>query len=105
MIRDYIANQYQNGQNEEARRSVIFELKHSALIEITDQDEAVGIAEVLDPTEAEITAAEAAYYASRRAHAYGSPVAQMEYITEHGIQAWQVKVAEIKEQFPKPPQE
>ena len=32
---------------------------------------------------------------------YGSIAEQIEYITENGIDAWQLKVAEIKSKFPK----
>ena len=33
--------------------------------------------------------------------AYGSPEAQLEYITENGLEAWQAKVAQIKADNPK----
>ena len=36
-----------------------------------------------------------------RLTAYGSPAEQMEFITENGLEAWQMKVAQIKIQFPK----
>ena len=36
-----------------------------------------------------------------RIHAYGSPEAQLEYITENGLDAWQTKVAQIKADNPK----
>jgi hypothetical protein len=32
---------------------------------------------------------------------YGSIAEQIEYITENGIEAWQLKVAEIKAKYPK----
>ena len=32
---------------------------------------------------------------------YGSIAEQIEYITENGLDAWQIKVAEIKSKFPK----
>lgn len=32
---------------------------------------------------------------------YGSPEAQLEFITENGLEAWQTKVAEIKVRHPK----
>lgn len=32
---------------------------------------------------------------------YGSPSEQMEFITENGLAAWQTKVAEIKNKYPK----
>ena len=32
---------------------------------------------------------------------YGSIAEQIEYITENGIEAWQLKVAEIKSKYPK----
>jgi len=34
--------------------------------------------------------------------AYGSTESQLEYITEHGLEAWQTHVAEIKAANPKP---
>ena len=37
-----------------------------------------------------------------RLTAYGSHAAQLEYITEHGLDAWQTKVAQIKTANPKP---
>ena len=36
-----------------------------------------------------------------RRMAYGSPEAQLEYITENGLEAWQAKVAKIKADNPK----
>lgn len=36
-----------------------------------------------------------------RVDAYGPVSAQLEYITEHGLEAWQAYVAGIKAQFPK----
>ena len=33
---------------------------------------------------------------------YGSLEKQVEFITENGLEAWQTKVAEIKEKYPKP---
>lgn len=36
-----------------------------------------------------------------RREAYGSPASQLEYITEHGLEAWQTHVAEIKAMLPK----
>lgn len=38
-----------------------------------------------------------------RKEAYGSVFSQIEFITEHGLQAWQEHVREIKGMFPKPP--
>ena len=32
---------------------------------------------------------------------YGTPVEQLEFITENGLEAWQTKVAEIKAKYPK----
>jgi hypothetical protein len=37
----------------------------------------------------------------RRFAAYGKPEDQIEFITENGLEAWQAKVAEIKEEYPK----
>lgn len=37
-----------------------------------------------------------------RQDAYGLVSSQIEYITEHGLEAWQKHVAEIKSQNPKP---
>lgn len=36
-----------------------------------------------------------------RMEAYGSPISQLEYITENGLEAWQAHVAEIKAANPK----
>lgn len=36
-----------------------------------------------------------------RREAYGSAATQLEYITEHGLEAWQTHVADIKTMFPK----
>jgi len=41
-------------------------------------------------------------YLSARLQAYGTPEAQLEYITENGLEAWQAHVAEIKAANPKP---
>ena len=38
---------------------------------------------------------------NERMVAYGSTAAQIEFITENGLEAWQAKVAEIKNQHPK----
>ena len=35
-----------------------------------------------------------------RISAYGDPMSQIEYITENGLEAWQVQVAEIKKKYP-----
>ena len=37
-----------------------------------------------------------------RIAAYGTVGAQIEFITENGLEAWQTKVAEIKAKYPKP---
>ena len=36
-----------------------------------------------------------------RVLSYGSPIDQIEFITENGLEAWQTKVAEIKARYPK----
>ena len=41
-------------------------------------------------------------YLQKRLEAYGTMQQQLEFITEHGIEAWQAKVAEIKTMYPKP---
>jgi len=41
-------------------------------------------------------------YILDRLAAYGTIDQQLEYITEHGVEAWQQKVAEIKALYPKP---
>ena len=41
-------------------------------------------------------------YLQKRLDAYGTTQQQLEFITEHGIEAWQAKVAEIKTMYPKP---
>ena len=38
---------------------------------------------------------------SKRIAEYGSVAEQIEYITENGLDAWQLKVAEIKAKYPK----
>lgn len=43
----------------------------------------------------------AAKSVSRRLNEYGPPEAQLEFITENGLEAWQAKVAEIKTRYPK----
>ena len=40
-------------------------------------------------------------YLINRMEAYGRPEEQIEFITEHGLEAWQSKVAEIKAKYPK----
>lgn len=93
MIHDYIAKMYERGSDGEARRAIAREIVR----ENTSEDEEP----TYEPSEAEIDAVERGYYAARRAHRYGSPVAQMEYITENGLTAWKSKVAEIKTEIPK----
>ena len=41
-------------------------------------------------------------YMKSRLIEYGSLEKQVEFITENGLEAWQTKVAEIKEKYPKP---
>lgn len=94
MIHDYIARMYERGQDSQARRAIA--------AEITRDNTAEGEEPTYQPTEAEIDAAEGEYYAARRSCRYGSPSAQMEYITEHGLSAWQDYVAQIKTEIPKP---
>ncbi|MDY7026712.1 MAG: hypothetical protein SVR04_00290 [Spirochaetota bacterium] len=93
MIHKYIAQKYQRGQDTEARRAI-----RQEIIRDNTPD---GEEPTYEPTEAEIDAAEAEYYAARRAYRYGTPIDQMEYITEHGISAWQTHVDEIKTEIPK----
>jgi hypothetical protein len=40
-------------------------------------------------------------YADKRIKEYGSIAEQIEYITENGLDAWQLKVADIKSKYPK----
>jgi hypothetical protein len=40
-------------------------------------------------------------YADKRFKEYGSIAEQIEYITENGLDSWQLKVAEIKAKYPK----
>ena len=40
-------------------------------------------------------------YIEKRLAEYGTPQKQLEFITEHGLDAWQAKVEEIKKQIPK----
>ena len=95
MVQEYIARRYKDGRDEEAR----IYLK-AYLEQPKEPDGERGTA-----TEQEVLEAEKEYYAFRRAYAYGSPAAQMEFITEHGLEAWQSRVADIKAKFPKPVQE
>ena len=37
-----------------------------------------------------------------RTDAYGPPSAQLEYITENGLEAWQAYVAQVKARYPHP---
>jgi hypothetical protein len=94
MIHDYIARMYERGQNDQARRALAAEIVRNNTPENEEP--------TYEPSEIEIDAAEGEYYAARRAQRYGSPVAQMEYITEHGLDAWQSEVAQIKTEIPKP---
>ncbi|MCF7948439.1 MAG: hypothetical protein K9M94_07610 [Spirochaetia bacterium] len=94
MIHKYIEKMYLNGQDVDARRAIRSEL----IYENTSEDSEAEY----EPTEEEIQAAEAEYYAARRVCRYGSPASQVEYITEHGLDAWQQRVEEIKSLFPKP---
>jgi len=94
MIHDYIASMYRAGQDEEARRAIRAEI----IRENTPEDEEP----TYEPSQSEIDAMEAEYYAARRAYRYGSPERQMEFITEHGLEAWQDHVAQIKTEIPKP---
>lgn len=66
--------------------------------------------EVVDGTEDESTRVENTTnaeeytnydYEVSRMVAYGSVVNQVEYIAENGLDAWQVKITEIKEMYPK----
>jgi hypothetical protein len=41
-------------------------------------------------------------YADKRRKEYGFAHEQIEFITENGIEAWQNRVASIKEKYPKP---
>jgi len=97
MIRDYISRMYKAGQNTEARRAIRQEIIRENTLE--DQEP------TYEPTEEEINAVEVGYYAARRARLYGSQIEQLEYITEHGLDAWQSRVSQIKAEFPKPVQE
>lgn len=96
MIHDFIADLYQAGRDTEARRALAREIAREQLPEDADGPP------TYEPTEAEIASAEAEYYAARRRHLYGPPERQMEYITEHGLAAWQDEVASIKAEVPKP---
>ena len=40
-------------------------------------------------------------YQEKRLAEYGTPQKQLEFITEHGLEAWQARVEEIKKQIPK----
>lgn len=93
MKRDYIEKMYRAGQDADARRAIRQEIIRENTPE--DQDP------TYEPTEAEIDSAKVQYYASRRAYRYGSPERQMEYITEHGLDAWQQEVDQIKMDIPK----
>lgn len=96
MTHEFIADLYRRGHDAEARRALAREIARGQLA-----DDAQG-PPTYEPTEAEIDAAESEYYAARRQYRYGSAAQQMEYITEHGITAWQAEVAQIKSTVPKP---
>jgi len=93
MIHDYIAKMYRNGQDTEARRAIAQEI----IRENTPEDQAP----TYEPSAAEIDAVESEYYAARRAYLYGTPIDQIEYITEHGITAWKARVKTIKDSIDK----
>ena len=40
-------------------------------------------------------------YTYARSHEYGSIIDQIEFITENGLDAWQAKVTDIKNKYPK----
>tara|TARA_Y100001963_G_scaffold147743_1_gene224508 strand:- start:1590 stop:1925 length:336 start_codon:yes stop_codon:yes gene_type:complete len=40
-------------------------------------------------------------YADKRLNEYGKTKEQIEFITENGLEAWQARVASIKEKYPK----
>lgn len=98
MIKRYIAEMYEKGRDDEARRA----LKQELIFENTDIELEGSADQMYEPTESEIDDAEVEYYAYRRAYRYGSPAKQMEYITEHGIDAWQTFVSGVKSEIPKP---
>ena len=52
--------------------------------------------------EVEPTVTELPEYLQNRIDAYGNVEAQIEYITENGLAAWQAHVAEIKAKYPEP---
>lgn len=56
----------------------------------------------LEPTEEEEPEPYEPTYMDFRLQEYGSPMEQLEFITENGLEAWQQKVAEIKNKYPKP---
>jgi hypothetical protein len=93
MIRDYISRMYKAGQNTEARRAI----RQEIIRENTPEDQEP----TYEPGEAEIDTVESEYYAARRAYRYGTPIDQMEFITEHGLEAWQSHVEAIKTEIPK----
>lgn len=72
----------------------------------SDADVSVDWLTVGDKTivEAEDTSEESvvADWLMKRLTAYGTHSAQLEYITENGLDAWQTKVAQIKSDNPKP---
>ena len=55
-----------------------------------------------EPEELEPDATDPDDYRADRYNAYGNVQEQIEFITENGLEAWQTKVAEIKEKYPKP---
>ena len=65
--------------------------------------------DIPEPTEVQLTALESQAndyeynkeQIEKRQIEYGSPSEQMEFITENGLAAWQTKVAEIKNKYPK----
>ena len=70
-----------------------------------DADVSVAWLSVGDKTTAEEVEAEQTEipdWLMKRLTAYGSYSTQLEFITEHGLDAWQTKVAQIKSDNPKP---
>jgi len=94
MTHEYIARMYRAGQDEEARRAIRAEI----IRENTPDDETP----TYEPSQSEVDAMEAEYYAARRQRQYGPWDMQLEEIYEQGDQAWRDRIAQVKASIPKP---
>ena len=92
MIHEYIAKKYERGQDDEARRAIAKEIVRGNTPD--------GEPPTYQPTDAEIGAVEAEYYASRRIRLYGRIGAQLDE-QYHDYDAWKARIAAVKEKIAK----